>query len=560
MIQKNETKDIKLLWIMCGLIFLAMSPWVNKDSLVVPKVILLFITAMFYLPSVIVNLRAYFQVKIFKFLILINLLIFIQMFVVLVISKSPIEQQIFGLMGRGLGIITFCSLGVLLIVAAFNISEIHLNFLLKFTIFIFSISSLYSVLQSYGLDFIKWETKTNAIFGTLGNPNFQSSAAAMILAPIILTIRRNLSSVLIVIILTPLNIFVIYKTQSVQGIIGIIVGISMVILILLYYRAKKILILILPLSVIGLVITILGMLNQGPLKGFTLGPITLYKASVESRGDFWRSAMGVVQEHPFFGVGMDSFGDYFLKYRDEVAVNHSFAENTNNSHNYFLEYAVTGGITLLILQLILIVLTIWAFGSIVRRSTKFNAQITSFFAFWLVFQSQAIISPGAIGLMAFGSIFSGAIIGLWQRELQKSTYVDSNIKKTQVNLGLLKVISIFVAILIMIPYFNTDRFYLKALNSKKADLLIESTRKFPESTLRYSTASRLLLESKLYKQSLEVAYYAIEFNPRNVSPWAHIFLNPLATYSEKEKAKQQLIRLDPNNKSLKDLKIDSRSN
>lgn len=545
---------------MCAIVFLAMSPWINKDSLVVPKVSLLFIAAMLFLPSTIISFKTKFQIKTFKVLILTNLLIYIQLCAVLVISEAPIEQQIFGKMGRGLGVITFFSLGILVLGTAFHITHINLSFLLKLTIFTFSISSLYSVLQSYGLDFIRWETKTNAIFGTLGNPNFQSAASAMILIPIILMTKRNLTSFLSVVILVILNTFVIFKTQSVQGVIGVLIGISAACYILLYYRARKLLLIVLPLSLIALFIIILGMLNQGPLKGFSWGPLTLYKASVQSRGDFWRSAIGVIKEHPLFGIGMDSFGDYFLRYRDEVAVNHTFSEFTDNAHNYLLEYAVSGGIPLLLLQLTLIILTIWAFRNILKRSTEFDPKITSLFVFWLVFQSQSIVSPGSIGLMVFNSIFSGALIGMSRIEPHREKYLASGLKMAQVNLGFSSLISILVSLAILIPYFNADRLYLKALNSKNADLLVKSTQKFPETTLRYTTASRLLLESKLYEQSLQVAYFAIEFNPRNVAPWAHIFLNPLATYSEKENAKQQLISLDPNNKALKDLKVESSSN
>ena len=109
--------------------------------------------------------------------------------------------------------------------------------------------------------------------------------------------------------------------------------------------------------------------------------------------------------------------------------------------------------------------------------------------------------------------------------------------------------------MIIYPYFNADRLFLKALNSQDAILLADSTKRYPQFTYRYSTASRLLLESKAYEQSLEVALLAIKFNPNSVSPWAHIILNPLSTLEDKLKAKQELIKLDPNNKSLIDIKI-----
>lgn len=552
MTKKNHT--FKIILIIASLIFLAITPWVNKDSIVVPKVILLFLLALFLLPRILQEYKQLYENTTLRILLIIIFLIIAQMLLVILISKAPIEQQVFGKMGRGLGFITAFSILIVTLATALFISPKGLSLLIKTMIFTFSLSSTYSVFQSYGIDFVKWETKTNSIFGTLGNPNFQSSAAAIIIIPCILLFSRRTKFFAVAIILTILNFIVITKTQSIQGLVSTFLGLALLIIIFFWYKNRHIFAVSTVVFFIGAVVSILAMVNQGPLRGFSVGSFTFYKASIQSRGDFWRSALATSKDHPIFGVGIDSFGDYYLKYRDEIAFNHS-AEFTDNAHNYFLEYAATGGYPLMILHILLILLTLKAFVKIIKNSTEFNRDVTSLFAIWAVFQAQSVISPGAIGLMVFNAIATGAIIGLSHLEVIQNSGKIATSKGSERFTRNSSAIFVLIGLVIIYPYFNADRLFLKALNSQDAILLADSTKNYPQFTYRYSTASRLLLESKAYEQSLEVALLAIKFNPNSVSPWAHIILNPLSSLEDKLKAKQELIKLDPNNKSLTDIKI-----
>jgi hypothetical protein len=94
---------------------LAISPWVNKDSMIIPKLFLLFICASYLLPKIIYSIPDVLQFNKIKLLLVISTLITIQIVVVAIISKAPFEQQLFGRTGRGLGIINALSFRVLVV-------------------------------------------------------------------------------------------------------------------------------------------------------------------------------------------------------------------------------------------------------------------------------------------------------------------------------------------------------------------------------------------------------------------------------------------------------------
>ena len=111
-------------------ITVAMTPWINSDSLIIPKLIALFCLALFFFPKVLVlrnNLLIDYQGRLLFILVL---LVVIQMLIVIQISSAPIEQQIFGRTGRGLGFITEVSLVIILVAAAQLISKEKIRILL----------------------------------------------------------------------------------------------------------------------------------------------------------------------------------------------------------------------------------------------------------------------------------------------------------------------------------------------------------------------------------------------------------------------------------------------
>jgi hypothetical protein len=259
----------------------------------------------------------------------------------------------------------------------------------------------------------------------------------------------------------------------------------------------------------------------------------------------------MVKSHPIFGVGLDSFGENYLEYRDVIAANHSFAEFTDSAHNYLLDYAAFGGFLLLILNILLILFTILIFIKIYFKSKEFNSEITSVFLAWCSIQLTLLISPISLTAIFWSNIFSGAIIGIGLRELNLGHHLDNaNENKFNKFEAYIKPFSGVLALILMLPLINNDRLYLKSLNTSDGNLGINVVNSFPRSTQKYATVGRLLHESAEYKYSYLVAKDSIKFNSRSITGYALIMINPLAPYEERISAKRMVLTLDPFNKEV----------
>jgi hypothetical protein len=522
---------------------LILTPFFNKDAMIIPKLMIMFTLAMFLVPIIYLNRRTILNNRLLKIFAFLNIILLIQSFIVLVISSAPIEQQVFGRTGRGLGLITVIALSVSTLVFAILVDKNSSKKLLLGLIISGFISSLYSICQSFGIDLLKWDSRTNGVIGTLGNPNFQSAFAAMIIVPSFLYWLQHISKLYLSILLPIVFLYSIYRTQSTQGILAAFFSILITLIIYFWYKNKMLFVVTSISTLLGGVFAVAGMLNSGPLSGY------LYKVSIQSRGDFWRSAFSTANANPFFGVGLDSFGDYSLKYRDLTAANHSFAEYTDNAHNFFLEQAATGGYIFAFINSLIIILVIFSFYKIQRISKKFEPTVVSLFASWIAFQMTSVVSPGSLATMFWNALISGAIIG------QAASISNISLEISQERNIKFKIVPSVVFGIIgftsLLPLFNTDRIQLLGMQKGDANLVMKSTLSFPESTVRYSLIGQELFKSGLNVQALEVARSGVDFNPNSASLWALILVNPSASLEERNNAKSKILELDPLNQDIR---------
>jgi O-antigen ligase len=457
-------------------------------------------------------------------------------------SDAPIEQQIFGRTGRGLGFATLFSLIIISLSCAIFIKKSDQKILIKGIAIGGTFASVYAISQSFGLDFFPWDSKTNGVIGTLGNPNFVSSFAAMAILPSLVYVSGRNRAILYQLPVFMLFILTIFRAESTQGYITLAIAIGIFALVYLWYRSKLFFSFILISFLFSIFLVALGFFNRGPLSKI------IYKVSIQSRGEFWQSALNTTNANPIFGVGIDSFGDYSLLFRETKVI----GEYTDSAHNYVLDLSVIGGYPLAAIYILIISLTLYSFFKLQKNIGQFNPAGAALFSFFIVFQAQSLISPISIPILIWGMVMSGSIIGLASNSMYKDDLVD---KKTKTRLNLLSLSSFFLSLIILFPYFNSDRLQLLAMNKGDGDLAIKVAKMYPESVVRYSTLTRALLDSGLIVPALDLARSAVEFNPNSPALWALLLINPNAPIDERRAAREKLLILDPLNEEVLNYEI-----
>ena len=539
-----KIKPDRLVVYMAVVISLVFTP-INIDALIIPKVALLFTLAMYILPELVTKIKEFFSDPKLLLLLIICTAIIFQMIIVMLLSDAPFEQEFFGRTGRGLGFSTFFSVVILILCMAIFSKINDSNFIIFWLSLSGLVSSLYALTQRFGFDIFNWESRTNGIIGTLGNPNFQSSFTAMTLIPILVYSFSQSTKYVVM----PFNLLIfistLYFTQSTQGYVVLSAAALVFLLLFTWYGKRVFFSLLISGGILAGVVAIAGMLNKGPLAYY------LYKPSVQSRGDFWRSAFNTANANQVFGTGIDSFGDSFLIYRDRQEV-----EMADNAHNYFLEFAATGGYPLAILNLLIVFLTLYSFISLQKKLGRFDAKLSSIFCAWIVIQMQSLISPGTVTLIVWGAILSGFVIG---SNVKYTVDQDHIMKKENKPTFITKTASVsllVVGLLIMFPLYKTDRDLKKGLALKNGDMILQAVTAYPESTVRYNVFTQEFLKSNLLSQALDLGRKAVEFNPNAVSAWALVFINPQAPLEERVRARDEILRLDPLNTEVFKFKLE----
>lgn len=535
---------------------LFVSPWNSLDPVNLPKLTLLsFLSIVGF--ALLVGNKALLPISQGKALYFLIFTFAFSLSISFIFSDQEFSLKFYGQPGRNTGFLAYISLTLFLYlgatIASTSVTRKFGNSLLATGTFL----GLYGLAQSRGFDFFSYLNGYGSdVFGTFGNPNFQSAFMGIVAATSFTLAALSKEQLRFRIFCLALTCIALLNIQlsSWQGFFVFASGVSTSLLIFVFKLGRKRLVGVLASLVLVAGVSVsLALFNLGPLASF------LYKASLGAREIYWQAAINMIRTHPYSGVGPDGYLDWFRRSRAKEVSEGSSQFVADSAHNIPLDIGASGGLPLLVSYLGLILLTLVAIIIVVRKDGPFDAYFTALVSAWIGYQAQSLISINQLGLGVWGWTLTGLLIGyglkpqevikLSVHKKKKPTVKVTQPAKGKANPFLISV-TIFSIILGWVvstpPYFAAVK-YFSALKSSDAVVLQETISLTPSNRRQLFETARIFADNQLFDRSLIVLRAATSKYPDYFDLWQLWIAIPTATTEEIAYANAQLKRLDPNN-------------
>lgn len=542
------------------LVTLAISPGLSIDPINAPKFLILTVFGVISIGLVLPNLKFSTNMDRDRFISILMVGLFTSGLVVAFLrGETSWKEQFFGVNGRNTGFVTYVSLAFIFLALVIFFSRELLSKSIMTLVVCGSISSVYGLLQFLDLDPVRWNSQYSPIIGFLGNPNFQSSFVGMASVALFDRLFRNEPSKFqkgIVVAGLLLNLFIVVKSDSQQGLLVFLFGTSIILLGHLSRLANKIYFKSLTLAIVVLgILASMGLLQKGPFAS------VLYQPSVTFRGDYWRAGIRMFRENLLNGLGLDSFGSFYRQYRDTAATLRRGPEiTTNAAHNVVIDLAANGGLLLVVPYILLMFFTFWLFIRALKADSEDKSALILVFSLWLCYQAQSLISINLVSLATWGWVFMGLLAGLSLDILrekaaspEKVAKVKANSSSKEVSAGAI-VLSFICAILgtvvgvLPLSGSTTER---SAIQSGSVDKVIEAAFKEPRDPDRMNNLAAILGNGGYPEEALKIAKATVREFPTSFVGWRIISQINNASPLDKEQALKKMRELDPLNQNLR---------
>ena len=568
---KSKPRNNKGIWTTGFLVFggcgatLAINPWFGYDPINLPKFLVLGIASGALFPFV---LGTILQGRMFKkFYVAVSLLFCVWLAVSITQSDTPINQQLFGVWGRSTGLLTYLFFVILFLASSFFLDRAFEPVVVKGLERTSYFVTAYTTVQYLGSDPLNWSQKQ--MFGTLGNINFMSAFLGFVSVMFVQRLfskSGTITSRIHYLLFLSLNLFLIWKSGSIQGIGIFLIGSSCLSLLWLYtqrYMLKGVLATVI-LSATG-VLTVLGIAGRGPFGA-------LQQETLFFRTDYWRAGIEMVQSNKLFGLGIDAYGDYYRFYRDELAVSRTGPGRiSNTAHNVFLDIGSGSGLLALLLFVVLILIVLAkGFRFLLRNGWEEN--IAGYLSMLIALQFFFLISINQIGVAVWVFIIMGLVVNITERvgdptdatsPLKKSNtqrdqrdkgsrlpVQSSKLERGDLSLRIASVISLLgLGLLASQPVIADSRF-LNLYKNRQAQDIEKIFDQFGLTTFHEEKAIELLIEQQRPQEAVVLAEKVVSQNPRAFFAWTVIAFSGGASSERVEVARAKLRTLDPLNPEL----------
>ena len=474
-------------------------------------------------------------------------------------SSAPFIQNFYGVFGRNTGLLTYLGLIGIFIGALLVVEKSSFEKIVKGLIVAGLLNVFFCALELSGTNIFGFNNIYGEILGTFGNPNFISSFLGIFTSVLLAYVLGGKYSIWLKLVTVAIALGTFYEvvtSKSIQGIVVTAIGLAYIGFLFVRHLFKNIGFQITYLigAIVTAVFAVAGALQVGPLTSI------IYKGSVSLRGEYWRAGLKAALDHPFTGVGFDTYGDWYRRTRSATAMIVPGPDTvTNSAHNVNIDIFSYGGFPVLIPYLFLLAAASIAILRYLIRNKKYDPIFASLSVGWICYQAQAIISINQIGLAVWGWALTGLVIAYEKisRNSAENVAVNSSSKRSKSTRDsssstyLIGVAGFAVGTMIAFPPFNADANWRTAIKAGSAELVIAAAEKWPQDSYRQANIAISLAQNKLDTQAADVARKAAAFNPDYFDTWKILAGITGSTPEDKAKAILEMKRLDPRNTTIK---------
>lgn len=483
----------------------------------------------------------------------------------LAFASAPLVQQLYGISGRNTGFLAYLFLAILFLGAAILPRQSDYQAFPRAIMIAGYASGFVCALELIGVNLLDAVNNFGAIIGTLGNPNFVSAFSGMMtVGAFALSLNKDSKPAhkIVFAFLSLLSLFMVIMSKSFQGLGTAFLGIFFVILLYVFYKRHWILFYgLFTSAAVGGSMIIAGLFEKGPLAA------SVYQYTLPIRVQYWQAGLKMLFDHPFTGVGLNSYGDWYRFARDaDALITPGASVTTNVAHNVYLDFASGGGFLLLIAFTLLFGTTLFYSLKALRKLRDFNALFVSALGVWVIYLITAFFSIDQLGLAVWGWVIGGALIGISKGIIDEPDKGDVSSKKisdsekariieTNATNALIPQFLLFLMFVgAVVPAFKGDMDWAQARRSGNAQIIADQVAKWPQDEIRYSNAMYSLLTSGLEVQAVPLIQQGVQMFPRSSVLWNYLYQNPKTPIEQRNLARMKLLELDPLNPAVLELK------